>query len=196
MIFPILGVYRNSGYSLDFDESVNLALSNNDLFVNAISISIDRMNYLGVISTIIEAYKDSAEFLYDYLDNLIGLIPRVVWPDKPIIGIDLNALGAQLGILHHTNTNTSIGLTVIGESYYQLRDFGLIMAIFQGFLFGFLDKIKTNGSLMGHVYYFYIVTFLLFLDSYAYFLPQLVQVTIFLFAFGYLLNKPIAEQEF
>ena len=195
MIFPILGLYRNSGYTLGIIESLELAMNNTDLIANVMGILLDRMNYLGVVSTVIEEFKYNSDYLFDYLDNFIAMVPRLAWPDKPIIGIDLNDLGIQLGILAPSNTNTSIGLTVIGESFYQLRNFGLIVAIFQGAMFGFLEKIKITESLVAYVYYFYAISLLLFLDSYAYFLPQLIQTSIFLFVFGYFFNKPMSRKD-
>ena len=77
----------------------------------------------------------------------------------------------------------------------SLENFGLIVAIFQGAMFGFLEKIKITESLVAYVYYFYAISLLLFLDSYAYFLPQLIQTSIFLFVFGYFFNKPMSRKD-
>ena len=146
LMFPFLMIYRNN---------VSLGLIN--VFMGVIDgsllpwylpgysfiytvgdIILDRMNLIGVIQRVIETGLENFVYHSDYWQNITNNIPRILWAGKPLAGIDANSLGHELNILHHSDKKTSIGLTVIGESFYQLKYYGSFIAVLQGAIFSFL----------------------------------------------------------
>ncbi len=191
IIFPVLNLYRGH-YDQSLFDIFDQVIKNNKLINVITEIFVDRMNYIKMINVVINKYYANFHLINDYWDNLIGLVPRVFWPEKPIIGIDLNLLGRELGLLRPLDKHTSIGLSVIGESFYELRYFGLTIALLQGITLGLLDKFLRHRSILEHVYYFFMVSLFIITDTYVYILPRFILFTVILFLFGYFINKPVS----
>ena len=75
-----------------------------------------------------------------YWNNLIGVVPRLIWPGKPQIENDSKELGHQLGLVALDDTETSIGLQVVGEAFYEFGWLGLWVATFQALIFTMIHK--------------------------------------------------------
>lgn len=69
-----------------------------------------------------------------YLDAITGLVPRLLWPDKPSLHYG-NEFGYEGGFISATDTRTSISVTFIGESYLNFRWVGSVMFVFLGWTF-------------------------------------------------------------
>lgn len=171
--FPLLGNYRNFGY--DASLAIEMVSNIEDLgFFIVDSVLADRMNYTKVVQRVIETTQERGYLLFDYIDNLIGLIPRFLWPDKPAMGLNLNEIAIEMGIITFDNTTTSIGLSVIGESFYQLKTFGVIIAIAQAALFRFIEGLQKSKDIFWRFSYISFCMILIVKDSYMYIVPLLI----------------------
>jgi hypothetical protein len=137
----------------------------------------DRLNYLGPLSRIFELGSFERAINYSaYFDNIIGLVPRFAWPDKPFIGINGNIIGHDLNILHTNDNLTSISLGSIGESYYLLGWYGIAIAAFQGLLMALLDKFSLYKNYILSVIYFFISFEIVLISSYSILIPKIVKI--------------------
>ena len=121
-----------------------------------------------------DASQSSGELRSDYLDNIFGLIQRAIWPYKPLIGLNLNEIALELGIISYNDLNTSIGLSVIGESYYQLRQYGIAIAIFQAIIFRHIESFQYKKQLIWRASYIPLCFLVVARDSYVYIVPLLI----------------------
>lgn len=136
-------------------------------------IFVDRLNYSRVLGLVMSIPLD-IEGGSHYLNNIIGLIPRWLWEDKPILGLNLNQIGHDLLILQYSDTTTSIGLSNIGESYALLGWWGLVNAIPLGVIFKigqiYLEIFNPVSKLIGAI----IIIVILTAESLTYILPTLI----------------------
>jgi hypothetical protein len=136
-------------------------------------IFVDRLNYARVLGLVMSTPLD-IEGGSHYLNNIIGLIPRWIWEDKPILGLNLNQIGHDLFILQLSDKSTSIGLSNIGESYALLGWWGLVNAIPLGIIFKigqiYLENINPVSKLIGAI----IIVMILTTESLTYILPTLI----------------------
>jgi hypothetical protein len=137
----------------------------------------DRLNYIGPLSRIFELGNFERTLNYSsYFDNIIGLVPRFLWSDKPTIGIDGNFIGHNLNIIDSKDNLTSIALGSIGESYYLLGFLGLTIAAFQGLLMAMLDKFSIYKNYIFSVLYFFISLEIILISSYSLVIPKIVKI--------------------
>ncbi len=87
---------------------------------------IGRLNYQVVVSRVIEHYE-SYNFNFAYLNNILGLIPRLIWHDKPDVTLNFNSIGQDIGLVGYTDFATSLGISPVGESYMLLGLLGLLI---------------------------------------------------------------------
>jgi hypothetical protein len=115
----------NDGY---FDGNTENSYSTTEDFI------VDRLNYYRILSSVADT-----DYRFDrlvYLDNIIGLIPRAVWKEKPEIGLNTNRIGRQLGILSNEDRTTSAGIGIVAETYAVLGKHGFwIPGVVYGILF-------------------------------------------------------------
>ena len=84
-----------------------------------------------------------------------------------------NDLGAELGIIGEGDTLTSISLSIIGESFYELAFFGLIVACLQGVIFALVDSMDKNNR-VANLLYFLLTIKLVTLGTFYIFLPEII----------------------
>lgn len=139
----------------------------------------DRLNYLGPLSRIFELENFERTLNYSsYLNNIIGLVPRFAWSEKPFIGINGNIIGHDLMILNPNDHITSISLGSIGESYYLLGWLGVIIAAIQGLLMAILDKFSLYKNYILSVIYFFISLEIVLISSYSILVPKIIKTII------------------
>ena len=184
LMFPFLMIYRN-----------NISLGLINVFMGVIDgsllpwylpgysfiytvgdIILDRMNLIGVIQRVIETGLENFVYHSDYWQNITNNIPRILWAGKPLAGIDANSLGHELNILHPSDKKTSIGLTVIGESFYQLKYYGPFIAVLQGAIFSFFDRKLTPIYAGSFILYFVMVVNIVTTGVYLYVIPKIIKI--------------------
>jgi len=158
------------------------------IFENTLLI---RLGYQFVFSRAVKVYDyDNFSYKSDYLNNITGLVPRILWPSKPVIGINGNKIGHDLGLLAKADTVTSVGMTPLGEAFYELRYWGMtIVPIFVAFILYYLTQ-KLNetywiGFLLSIMFGLAIAT----TDWYNTLIPTLLKFFIMFYIFGFLLNR-------
>lgn len=161
-----------------------------DIFQDAIIV---RLGYQFVLARAIKVYDNEGhEYKADYLNNVIGFVPRVLWPGKPIMGINANKIGHDIGALHRYDYVTSVGITPIGEAFYELRYWGiLVVPIFVGFILYFFGQVLNENYWIGFMLSIIIGLHIGVSDWYNALLPGLLKNFIIFYFFGLLLNRKV-----
>jgi hypothetical protein len=144
---------------------------------------IGRLDYQTVIANVLRKYPAIPnEYKFDYTNNIIGMIPRAIWKDKPIISMDMNKIGYELGYLHYTDKYTAIGITPLGIAYYELGILGIFfISFFTAILLSiFSNKLDTNYWI-GFILSIMIAITLARNGTYINIIPSLIQVIIVFF---------------
>jgi len=185
VLFPVLMAYRNNTLGLveTFIGVLDSSIINNRLTEYSFSfhlgdIILDRMNLIGVIQRVIEIGSENSIYHFDYLQNITNNIPRVLWEGKSVAGINGNSLGHEFGILAASDNKTSITLTVIGESFYQLKYYGIVIAVFQGIIFSFFDKKIACVTAGAFILYLMLVINIVTIGSYVFVVSKIIMIFI------------------
>lgn len=185
-IFPLLGFYRISNHN--FAEA-NYLVQQMEITPSQIMVDVfvTRLNYLEPLARVIDfVARDGPAGGSVYWNNIIGVVPRLIWPGKPEISNDSQFLGHQLGLVTLNDESTSIGLQVVGESFFEYGWIGLWVAVFQALIFAFGQRIfyrPGNPAAMGAYTMFCI--YILQRDGYFAVVPGLIYLLIgFFFFFG------------
>jgi len=187
-LFGFMLLYRGVNYDLDL-AIVLWASEDRSLAAIVDNIFADRFNYVQVVQHVFDRIQSRSYLLTDYSDNITGLIPRALWPDKPLIGLNLNEVAATLGLIALEDHETSIGMGVIGESYYQLKQLGLAVAAAQGVAFAFLRRLALSRSSLRYSSYVALSIIVVVRDSYLYIVPLLATYAVVLIAFWTLARR-------
>lgn len=127
----------------------------------------------------------------DYLDNFIGLIPRLLWHSKPNIGIDYNEVGRELRLLHPTDFTTSAGISPLGEAYRQFGFLGLpLLAFFSGLLLAVSRRLFSERKMFGFATAGIIALTVAPMNSYMTLLPVILKIVLVLLVMRVFLEKP------
>tara|TARA_B100000902_G_C27322403_1_gene925637 strand:+ start:9747 stop:11090 length:1344 start_codon:yes stop_codon:yes gene_type:complete len=187
-LFTAMGLTRTLQFEVTLSNLYFFITQNNSVLDLGVHIIVDRFNYLRAINEVVVTYSNSFQIHEDYLQNIYGLIPRLFWPDKPIMGVDLNYIGIEMGVTNPDDRATSYGLHFIGESFYQLKWLGLIIAFLQGIILAKIDSIKESTSIVSHVLVFQLTVFTLMTGSLLTFIPELIMLIVPITILSALLN--------
>ncbi len=155
----------------------------------------NRLNYHRFVCMACNTYEPFPEELRDdYLNNIIGLIPRFLWPGKPIMTVDTNVIGHEIGAIHPDDMVTSIGLSPVGEAYYLFGVWGVIFApSFIGvILYMIRDKLDRRYPI-GYVYVYFLSLTLSQTDSYVSLFTFLLKLVIVSFPIILIFNRPLVK---
>jgi len=73
------------------------------------------------------------------IDAALALIPRILWPDKPMVGGSGNLMSRYTG--EQFAVGTSVGITPVIEAYINFGRYGVIsIFLFLGILMGHIDR--------------------------------------------------------
>lgn len=188
VVFPLLGLYRTNNYS--FAEARYLAeqmgLTPSQIMAETL---VTRLNYLEPLARVVDYVNFNGPAGGSvYWNNIIGAVPRLIWPGKPTIYNDSRLLGHQLGLVTLDDESTSIGLQVVGESFFEYGWIGLWVAVFQALIFAFGQKnFYRPGNPAAMAVYTMFCFYILQRDGYFAVVPGLIWFSIgFAFFFGVL----------
>jgi hypothetical protein len=136
---------------------------------------MSRLNYIDFLARAIDITIMRETLRFDYYMNIIGLIPRIIWRSKPIIGLDWHKIGQELYILSYWDEKSTVALGVIGESFYELQYLGIIVAVFHGMLFWLINRIfKRPMHVASYVIYPLLSIYIVSRDGFMGVLPGIV----------------------
>ena len=147
-IFPLIGYYRNSEYQLDVGVQEAQAFAETVGYTGVmVDVLTTRLNYMESFVYAV-GYVDSEGVAggETYLNNFTGVVPRLLWPSKPQIANDSQNMGYRLGIVPAHDFSTSIGLRPLGEAYYQLGFYGIIIAFLYGIGLASVQRLIGDSS--------------------------------------------------
>jgi len=99
-----------------------------------------RLNQDGLVGTAVDRLSNGGEFLNGATirDALLGMIPRLLWPSKPIVGGSGNLAATLTGL--EFASGTSVGIGPVLEFYGNFGTKGVVLGFFfLGALIGALD---------------------------------------------------------
>ncbi len=101
-----------------------------------------RLNYSGPQSAAIDLYDSGVSSTFTQ-NPLIYVIPRILWPEKPVIispGREFHAT-----VTGNNATRTKVGITVFADGYWKMGWFGVIVfAGFMGAVYGMFTRFSMN----------------------------------------------------
>jgi hypothetical protein len=149
--------YGDGASAVDLDERLQIigkAMSTesatNYQEVDPISFALTRLSYTNQGTFVLNQYDTGNPG--SSLENAYAVfIPRLLWPDKPII----TATGTELNILATGNDRSASSATIPGEAYWNFGWFGvvLIMAA-KGVLLAVLSGFALNAMSRGQWIFF------------------------------------------
>jgi hypothetical protein len=106
----------------------------------------DRLNQNELVGAAMLYTPQAAPFLNGATlwDAAIAIVPRAIWPDKPITAGSGDLVSEQTGI--RFEQNTSVGIGHIMEFYINFGTEGVLAGLFAfGLMLGALDRIAANS---------------------------------------------------
>jgi hypothetical protein len=165
--------------------------NNRDIIIEEDPI-IRRLGYQFILAKCIK-YVDNHNFQYNpkiYANNISGLIPRFLWKNKPEMGVDMNSIGFNLGLLSNTDFITSVGLRPIGEAYYFLKYIGILFVpIFLGLLLYLISQYFSDKYWIGFLISTLFIIEISLSDWFNLLLPSLIKIFIFNYFIAVIMNK-------
>ena len=146
-----------------------------------IDLFVGRMNYLIPFSkayeyVMVNGFLNSKIYLY----NLIGFIPRFLWPNKPILTNDMHIHAYHFGITGHIKTTLSydnlfsVSFRPEGETFIYFGYYGLLIAFFVGCLFSLVNKLQIEKNIGIYIFYIYLIYLISTSDVYFLLIPSLI----------------------
>lgn len=158
---------------------------------------ITRLDYQTVVANVMKIYPSFPnEIKFDYLNNIIGLIPRAIWSNKPIMSIDLNKIGYEIGYLHISDKYTAVGITPLGIAYYELGIYGVIfISFFTASLIAFFSNRLDSNYWIGFLLSIMIAISLARNGTYTNIIPSLVQTILIFFIISLLTASKFKDEK-
>ena len=169
-ISPFVGIYRSitlSGHMIKDIQFVSFLyfrlFENIGVALNSIFYYIfgERFNYSIVVSRIVDQTPFIWDFKYGYtyFIFLISIIPRILWPGKPLIAAQANDFGRDYGFLYPTDYSTSIDMSWVGEMFINFGWYGVIVGFIYGLFYRTLyDYFMRNRKLTSLSVILYVFT--------------------------------------
>jgi len=188
-VFDFMSFHRinnENGITDNFKSFISNADSNYNDEALSDSLVLRRLNYQIPFAKAVQVFPlFTTDLKLDYLDNFIALVPRFLWPGKPGIGIDYNLMGHKLDLIHKSDYITSIGLSPIGEAYYEFGIIGVFMiSIFIGLIMSvfriYLNELSWTGFYLSFIMGITFAT----MDSFMSLLPITIKTLLFFLIFG------------
>tara|TARA_B110000503_G_C7092925_1_gene390234 strand:- start:185 stop:1387 length:1203 start_codon:yes stop_codon:yes gene_type:complete len=128
-------------------------------FDNTLSIMSKRLNYLQINAKIIEHVENNETEDNNYFNNnFISIVPRLIWPSKPIITNNSDLIANKVHISPHSIKRQdmfAVGFRPIGESFLVFGWNGLFFAILVGTFFYLVNLILINNVYSNSFYIYY-----------------------------------------
>jgi oligosaccharide repeat unit polymerase len=116
--FRVVIAYRDVGFAKVFDEGLNSSIYQGQ------HVGLNMMSELCYMNMFYNNGLLTPSLGLDYLIELANIIPRAIWPDKPLIGIDYAQLRGFGGSTSDTGVVATISHGIIGQGY---KNFGPII---------------------------------------------------------------------
>ncbi len=160
MAFTLFGLIREvpKGVNLNYDQIYNTVKANPELLYSVIS----RSKGIEVVATTIKKIEETADYDFGYkgiIETLTILVPRTIWPNKPIPGtvrFTTYFFGEDLDFTRGVKKDNWGGVspTIIGESFWYFGWFGVVIipfiigVVYKKIYVTFLKNINSFGVLL------------------------------------------------
>lgn len=124
----------------------------------------NRLNYLDALALTVKKRDTvtTGNYPAGSFSELLTLVPRFVWENRPLFNFNIFATREIWGY-SELISETPIGR--IGESFLVLGFFGLLYAVFYGFIFAFIEKLVIGMRTVHLAYYFFLLNYYVIPDS-------------------------------
>ena len=144
------------------------------ILIKPLEIILSRLNYLDpFLKTYVHKIKNNiANDITFYNDNIIGLIPRFIYKDKPKIVSHSDILAVDLGLMD--KPYNAVGFRPIAEAFYYIGHWEfLIVASFYGLSFYIMQRLYRSGSILLSLLSIYTGLLILKRDSFHAIIPSI-----------------------
>ena len=165
VVVPAISTYRNIAKYVElsaFDILTRLDFTQFEYWESFKDVISTRLNSLHGFHVACRNFmkNEKVDFFYHY--NFISVIPRFIWKNKPVIGLNLNDYAWQLGLIDDLDYGTSVGFGgLYGDTFIQFGFWGFIFAGFHAYLYFILKSIKSGDDLFSFCYTFMFAKMLL-----------------------------------
>jgi len=123
-----------------------------------------RLNYLDALALTMEKRDTVATGYYTAgsVSELLTILPRFVWEGRPLLNFNIFATREIWG---YTDMNSETPIGRIGESFLVLGFFGVIYAVFYGYLFALIEKLVLGMRTVHLAFYFFLLNYYVIPDS-------------------------------
>ena len=133
--------YKKNNSNVLVPNNSNVLVPNNSTFFNKIRAIGVRLDVSTIQGWLINEYN--AQRQGESMDDFFSvLIPRLIWPTKPIV----TRRGNELNKLYYDQTISSVAPTYSAEAYWNYGAIGLIsISIYLGLCFGWLSRLASKS---------------------------------------------------
>lgn len=111
-------------------------------------IILSRLNYFDIVLKSLNFKINNSinnNFFY-YYDNIYGLIPRIIYPNKRVINNNSDLLAVDLGI--QIRPDNAIGLRPVAESFIYLGEFFIFVPIVLALIFFLIKNLYSAKNFL------------------------------------------------
>jgi len=199
IFFPLISQYRKdtkAGYMVALQKTLDDEEGHEkEAYDPREDHTMNRLNYHRIICMLVRTYppyRDEYDILYT--NNIVALVPRFMWPAKPVIKTNANQRGRDIGLLGLQDFKTSIGTGTIGDAYCQLGIYGLFVGPFLVALIIFIYDRKIDMRYpMGYAYAFLLPLDLTYQGSINTIVPTVVKQILISAPLFLYFNKPLIK---
>ncbi|MBS1875385.1 MAG: O-antigen polysaccharide polymerase Wzy [Acidobacteria bacterium] len=151
--------------------------------IDNVRASMERIGYLNMFAYVGTVTPDAIPYsngrTYGYL--VVALVPRVVWPDKPIAQQANNDFAIRYGFLAPTSIGTTMtGMPQLDEAYVNFGALGVVVIMLViGAIYGTIDAVlRADQVLFGNVvlYTLVVIPFMTIENNFAGLVGNILQV--------------------
>ena len=122
---------------------------------------LEKLNELGLIVDGGFNYQRIPNALgVEFLQNAYGLIPRVFWAEKPVIGYDTRYIAEIFEWVHENDTASAVGIGYVAEAAIALGSYGFLWAAFIGIILRLNCEMFSVFYNAGNVIFAALITFM------------------------------------
>jgi len=124
----------------------------------------NRLNYLDALALTIEKKDSIATGYYPAgsVSELLTILPRFVWEGRPLLNFNIFATREIWG---YTDLISETPIGRIGESFLVFGFFGVIYAVFYGYVFALIEKLVLGMRTVHLAFYFFLLNYYVIPDS-------------------------------
>ena len=199
IFFPLISQYRkdtDAGYAVALQRTLDSEEGHDKEAYDPVEDhTMNRLNYHRIICMVVQRFPMfPTEYDILYTNNIVAMVPRFLWPEKPIIKTNANSRGREMYLVSLQDYKTSIGTGTIGDSYCQLGIYGVFVGPFLlALIISIYDRRIDMRYPIGYAYAFLLPLDLTYQGSINTIVPTVVKQILISAPMFLYFNKPLKK---